>query len=299
MRKITKHLFTLFFATAFALSAFSAENPQAYTIYNSQGEKVSFTEMIDAVSKKNVVFFGEMHNCPICHWLEAETTKQLYARHGEKLLLGAEMFETDNQLILNEYLKGNISKSSFEREIRLWNNYSTDYSKLVEFAKANGVPFYATNIPRRYAQIVALKGLEALDSLSVEAKRYIAPLPISYVADSAKTAMFAKMTDKMMGHGNRNPECMAQAQAIKDATMAWSISQAFVENPENYFLHFNGSFHSDNNDGVIPFLINYNSGITFTTISCCRQKDLSQLDEANFEKADFIICIPHDMVNSY
>ncbi|HHU96409.1 MAG TPA: ChaN family lipoprotein [Petrimonas sp.] len=298
MRKITKHLFTLFFATAFALSAFSAENPQAYIIFNSQGEKVSFAEMIDAVSKKNVVFFGEMHYCPICHWLEAETTKQLYARHGEKLLLGAEMFETDNQLILNEYLKGDISKSSFEREIRLWNNYSTDYSKLVEFAKANSVPFYATNIPRRYAQIVSLKGLEALDTLSVEAKRYIAPLPIPYVSDSTKVAMFEKMTVKMMGHDNRNPEFMSQAQAIKDATMAWSISQAFVENPDSCFLHFNGSFHSDNNNGIIPFLMNYNSHVSIATISCCRQEDISYLKEANYRKTDFIICIPNDMVNS-
>lgn len=126
MRKITKHLITLFFASAFTLSVFSAENPQAYIIFTSQGEKISFAEMIDAISKRNIVFFGEMHNCPICHWLEAETTKQLYAQHGEKMLLGAEMFETDNQLILSEYLKDDISKSSFEQEIRLWNNYSTD-----------------------------------------------------------------------------------------------------------------------------------------------------------------------------
>ena len=299
MRKITKHLITLFFASAFTLSVFSAENPQAYIIFTSQGEKISFAEMIDAISKRNVVFFGEMHNCPICHWLEAETTKQLYAQHGEKMLLGAEMFETDNQLILSEYLKDDISKSSFEQEIRLWNNYSTDYSKLVEFAKENAIPFYATNIPRRYAQIVSLKGLEALDTLSVEAKRYIAPLPIPYVADSAKTAIFEKMTVKIMEHGNRNPEFMSQAQAIKDATMAWSISQAFVKHLDSYFLHFNGSFHSDNNNGIIPFMMKYNNRISVATISCCRQKDLSQLEEVNFEKADFIICIPDDMVNSY
>jgi len=41
-------------------------------------------------------------------------------------LLGAEMFESDNQLILNEFMKGKISKSSFESEMRLWKNYSTD-----------------------------------------------------------------------------------------------------------------------------------------------------------------------------
>jgi len=121
-----RYLITLFIATLFTLSAMATDNPQAYVIFDSQGKKVSFEQMIETVSKKNVVFFGEIHNCPICHWLEAEAMKQLHALHGKKLLLGAEMFESDNQLILNEFMKGKISKSSFESEMRLWKNYSTD-----------------------------------------------------------------------------------------------------------------------------------------------------------------------------
>lgn len=298
MKKISKQLTTLFFALLCTLSTFGGKNPQAYVIFDSQGEKVSFEQMIETVSKKNLVLFGEIHNCPICHWLEAETMKHLHALHGKKQLLGAEMFESDNQLILNEFMKGEISKSSFESEMRLWKNYSTDYAQLVEYAKEHKVPFYATNIPRRYAQIVALKGLDGLDALSDEAKRYIAPLPIPYVVDSATTAMFGTMTAQM-GHSSRNPEFMSQAQSIKDATMAWTISQAFVENPDSYFLHFHGSFHSDHYGGIIPFLMQYNSRLSAATISCCRQKDLSQLEEEHIGKADFIICIPEDMVNSY
>ena len=293
-----RYLITLLFTTLFVLSAMATDNPQAYVIFNSQGEKVSFEQMIETISKKNVVLFGEIHNCPICHWLEAETMKQLHALHGKKLLLGAEMFESDNQLIINEYMKGEISKSSFESEMRLWKNYSTDYAQLIEYAKEHKVPFYATNIPRRYAQIVALKGLDGLDALSDEAKRYIAPLPIPYVVDSATIALFGTMTAQM-GHSSRNPEFMSQAQSIKDATMAWTISQAFVENPDSYFLHFHGSFHSDHYGGIIPFLMKYNSRLSAATISCCRQKDLSQLEEEYIGKADFIICIPEDMVNSY
>ena len=91
------------------------------------------------------------------------------------------MFESDNQLIFDEYMQQNISYDRFEAEARLWDNYRTDYYPVVFFAKEHHIPFIATNIPRRYANIVKNKGFEALDSLSEEAKRYIAPLPLSLI----------------------------------------------------------------------------------------------------------------------
>ena len=61
------------------------------------------------------------------------------------------MFETDNQLIIDEYFSDLIKESSFESEVRLWKNYATDYKPLLNFAKQNGLKFVASNIPRRYA----------------------------------------------------------------------------------------------------------------------------------------------------
>lgn len=294
---IQRTIALLLFATIFIPTVFCRENPKAYIVFDAKGKETTFTEMIKSIAQKQVVFFGEMHNCPLCHWLELEVTKSLYAIHKNNLLMGAEMFEADNQLILDEFMKGEITEKSFESEMRLWSNYSTDYVKLIDFSKENRVPFYATNIPRRYAQIVSQKGLSALDSLASEAKRYIAPLPIPYKADTTKNEMFGKMTS-MMGHSNRNPEFMTQAQAVKDATMAWNIARALT-NKNVRFLHFNGSFHSDNHDGIIPFLNKYKKEVSVATISCCRQSDLLQLDEINLGRTDFIICIPDDMVNSY
>ena len=94
------------------------------------------------------------------------------------ITLGAEMFEADNQLILNEYLSGHISEKSFKKEARLWPNYSTDYAPLVDFAKDSNLIFVATNIPRRYASVVYKRGFQGLDELDAQAKLYIAPLPV-------------------------------------------------------------------------------------------------------------------------
>lgn len=100
-----------------------------------------------------MVFFGELHDNPVAHWLELEITKDIHTDKGKDLILAAEMFETDNQLIIDEYFSDIIKESSFEKEVRLWKNYQTDYKPLISFAKENGLRFVASNIPRRYASI--------------------------------------------------------------------------------------------------------------------------------------------------
>lgn len=277
------------------LKAQTIDKP-AYNIFDKEGNKISFKTFIEGISKSDIVLFGEQHNCPISHWIELETLKALFSIHKDKLSVGAEMFETDNQLILDEYMSKKITYQRFEAEARLWGNYSTDYQPLVYFSKENNIPFFATNIPRRYANSVKEYGIEILDSLSDEAKRYIAPLPISMPSDTSKQSQMFDMM-KMMGthKESKSKGSIVHAQAVKDATMAWFI----VKNIKSKFLHFNGNFHSDNYDGIIPYIRQYNPKLTFTTISTIRQEDISKLDEENKYRADYYICVVEDMTLSY
>jgi len=103
-------------------------------------------------------------------------TPTLFSLKNGMITMGAEMFESYNQVILDEYLLGIKDKKSFEEEARLWKNYKTDIAPLVEFAKENKIHFVATNIPRRYASMVFRGGFEALDTLSTETKALIVPL---------------------------------------------------------------------------------------------------------------------------
>ena len=43
---------------------------------------------------------------------------------------------------------------------------------------------------------------------------------------------------------------LAQAQAVKDATMAWYILKN-APSDSSIFLHFNGSYHSENYEGIV------------------------------------------------
>lgn len=85
--------------------AFSQKKP--YVIYTSKGKKISYEKMIKSLVKKDIILFGEQHNNPISHWLQYEVTEDLNS--SIQLILGAEMFEADNQKELNDYLKGSIT----------------------------------------------------------------------------------------------------------------------------------------------------------------------------------------------
>ena len=95
---------------------------RAYTLFDNTGKEITYGELIRHLSGYDIVFLGEIHNCPITHWLEFEITRSLYHLHKNKLMLGAEMLESDNQLILDEYMQRKISYDRFEAEARLWDN---------------------------------------------------------------------------------------------------------------------------------------------------------------------------------
>ena len=123
----------------FPCLALLAQDKPAYTLFDSRGKKVSYDKMINRLKENDIVLFGEFHNNPIVHWLQLEVTRDLQSLRP--LVLGAEMFEQDNQEALNRYLDGSLSAKGLDSSARLWPNYKTDYAPLVNFARANRIPF--------------------------------------------------------------------------------------------------------------------------------------------------------------
>lgn len=265
------------------------DNPIAYKIYNGKGKEVSYSKMVRALNENDLIFFGELHNNTVSHWLQLELTRDLYSIRGVQLALGAEMFESDNQVIMNEYFLGYISQSNFEKEMRMWPNYSTDYKPLIEFAKENGLRFVAANVPRRYASMVSKEGIEKLADLPAHSKAYIAPLPIKI---DLTVGCYKEMLE--MGGGN---QLFPQAQMVKDATMAHFILNNWSK--EELFLHFNGSFHSDNKEGIIYYIRLKEPNLKIGNITTVEQDNIDKLDKEHQGKADFIICVPSRMTKTY
>ena len=284
MKKIIISLVALFFT----VSVF-AQTKTPFVLYDSKGKKVSYQKMIRVLAQNDIVLFGEYHNNAIAHWLQLSVTKDLFEKR--KLTLGAEMFERDNQQALEYYLQGKINAKGLDSLARLWKNYPTDYAPLVNFAKENNIPFTATNIPRKYASLVSKKGFTGLDSLTAQEKSWMAPLPMAY---DPELPGYKNMIAMMGGHGGEN---LPKAQASKDATMAHFIVTTQV--PGSLFIHYNGSYHSENYEGIGWYLAKTNPLLKIKTITTVSQKNIQNLALENLNKAHYIICVDSDMTNTY
>jgi len=284
----------LFISLAILMLSFKSDKP-AYKLFDGEGKESKYSKLIKDATGADIVFYGELHNDPVSHWLELEITKDLYKAKGEKLIMGAEMFERDDQLVINEYLNDMYELSKFEPEAKLWKNYTTDYKPLLEFAKENNLRFIATNIPRRYASMVNRSGFEILDSISDEARKYIAPLPIIYDPElKGYKDMLDMGRGNGMAHANDN---LPKAQAIKDATMAFSILQHWEEG--STFIHYNGSYHSSNFEGIVWYLLQSRPELKIITIETVLQEDISEIEEENLGIASYVVCVPESMTKTY
>lgn len=285
--KVQLNIGLLSICLLFFVTNISGQKMESHVIFNKGMKKSSFKKMINAASEADVIFFGELHNDPIGHWLEFELVKAMHENGGATV--GFEMFERDNQVSLEKYVAGQLEKKEFEEQTRLWNNYKTDYAPVVEYAKEHKITCVATNVPRKYASAVYQAGFEALNELSEEEKAFLAPLPIPY---DANLPSYVKMLDMMGGHGGEN---LPKAQAIKDATMAYSISQS-LEAGKTY-VHLNGSYHSDDYEGIIWYLNQYIPDLKILTITTKTEGEESAKELKG--KADFIVLVNKNMTKTY
>ncbi|EJL69834.1 ChaN family lipoprotein [Chryseobacterium populi] len=279
-----------------SLGLMNAQNFKAYQFYNQKGKAVKTDKLVKELADYDVVFIGENHNSSINHWLQLKITEALYEKKNGQLILGAEMFERDNQAQLNQYLSGEFDAKTLKDSARLWNNFVTDCKPLVDFAKNKKLNFIATNIPRKYASQTAKEGLESLNKLSEKEKSYIAQLPIKVTLD---TPGYPEMK-AMMGEHAEGTKVMnfISAQATKDATMAESILKNIQTGKT--FIHYNGNYHSKEFGGIYWYIKQKNPNLKMAVISVFESEDPElKIPEKDYIPTDFNLIIPADMTKTY
>ena len=283
-------LFILMSGIIFPDIEMDTEKP-AYLLYNQDGEVISYSLLVEKSMESDLIFFGEIHNSAIAHWLQHELVKDLSADTLRTTHIGMEMFEADQQLLIDEYFGGQIAQSSFENEARLWDNYQTDYKPVVEFARENGLRLVATNIPRRYATSVYRQGPDVLESLSSYSKQWIAPLPVEV---DKELPGYKNIAQAAHGHGGDN---LVYAQAVKDATMAHFI--LLNMGAGDRMIHLNGSYHSNNREGIVWYINDAVSGYEILTINTIVTDDPKDVDPDHLQAADVTLVVPSRMTTTF
>lgn len=263
-----------------------AQDVKQYKIYNSATKKIiTINELVKALNKTDAVFYGEEHDDSVGHVLEATILTKLAESHPEKLALSMEMFETDCQNVLNEYLTGLIREKNFVTDARCWPNYQ-DYRSLIEFAKSNHLPVIAANAPGRYTNMVSRMGLQSLNQLTPTGKSYLPPLPI----DTATGAYLNKFEAIMGGHGAMGGMQIYQAQNLWDATMGWSVASFLKAHPGFMVFQINGGFHSEEKLGAVAQFKKYLPNASVKNIAAFAMEDFAKPDWEKLGKlGDFIV----------
>jgi len=281
-------------AICFMPAFLSAQSDTPFRWYNAKLKQAQYKDILKAATEVDVVLFGELHNNSIAHWLQFALVRDFIQVGKRPLVLGSEIFETDQQAALDSFLDGNITNDAFTKDKRFWPNYANDYHGIVELAKTHKIPFIATNVPRRYARIVSKQGLLALDTLPDSEKSWLCPLP--YAIDTTLQSYQAVMA---MGHGNSfNGYYFAAAQAIKDATMANRILQN-LQLKSSLFFHINGAFHSDYHESIAWYLRQAKPDIKILVITTLEQDNLTAPAGEDKGKADFYLVTDPGVIKSY
>ena len=312
-----------------AHAAYSAVAPQdtiprvgEYRVFTGSGDPASLDAVVTAMAGKEVVFVGESHDDLTGHHVELELLSRAFAAYGAEgstarpVTLSLEMFERDVQYVVNEYLQDQITEDQFRKSGRPWPEYETDYRPMIEFAKEQGLAVVAANAPRRYANRVTRLGREALLDLSPQALASLPPLPYGMPSDLYREQFQMAMVEAMQEMRDRcpMPPAMARAmnpdsapatmpmrshamesdplnaQALWDASMAYSISQHLMHKPDALVLHMVGSFHVEQGTGTPEHLARYRPGTSTMIVVIRPVEDFDSFDpERDGNNEDFVI----------
>jgi uncharacterized iron-regulated protein len=273
----------------------------AHRVYDTRYKRFTdFESLLADATTADVLFLGEQHDDPVTHALETAALAGLTRRRGN-IVLAMEMFERDAQPALDGYLGERVSESDFLAASRPWPRYRSDYRPIVEFAKRYHWPVIASNVPRRFASLVARRGLAGINDSVPSAER-------AYVARTFQCPhddyfeRFASTMGDMSGHGapakaqteqekKATLERVYQAQCVKDETMGESIAIAYAAAPPRALVvHVNGSFHSDYRLGTAERTQRQLPGKRILVVSFVPIADLDAADGAAQKKiGDYVI----------
>lgn len=272
------HAETAVKADAKALPAAVCANPGTW-INPATGQALPPQEFYGDLTGKKAVLLGESHDQAEHHRWQLHNIAALHSR-SKQLIIGFEMFPRRVQPTLDKWVKGELSREAFVKEVgwaRIWGFDSALYMPIFDFARMNAIPMVALNVERDLISRVGKEGFEKIPAAEREGVTEPAPAPKEYerkLAEiySIKEAMrkapeahgkldldkaeeysaHAKVTDEKLTELQAVPEFQhfVQAQLTWDRAMAEAIAKASSDNPGALVVGVMGSGHVEYFHGV-------------------------------------------------
>jgi uncharacterized iron-regulated protein len=205
----------------------------------SRSDRAAVTGMMADLRQARVVFVGEFHDQRDHHMLQLEIIKALYGQ-GKPLSIGVEMFDIEQQPVLDEWVKGKLSLQDFvARYQKGWSINWSEYDAIMLFARNNSIPMIALDAPSDLVKRVTYGGAKTLTTDAM--KR----LPAGVT--TAMSPSYRKFMSQAFG-AHRIPEGMfdnfCAAQGLRNSTMARRIVGHLQSEPERRMVVIAGVGHA-------------------------------------------------------
>ncbi len=130
------------------------------------GIKVTAGQMLTNITAARVVFVGETHDNPAAHRLELQVLEAMNQRYPKQVSLGMEMFNTDQQGVLDRWVAGELDEKNFLKESKWFENWRMDfayYRDILVYAREHRIPVIGLNAPQELVKAVSAQPIEQLD----------------------------------------------------------------------------------------------------------------------------------------
>jgi len=204
------------------------------------GKTVSFNDLIDQLETKDLVFIGETHNNPEHHLIQVQLLQALMARHDLPLTVAMEFFQTSQQEVLDQYMKGAIKEEMFLKGVGWRKGWGFDYHfyrPLIVMTKERGSKILAINAPRDITRKVARSGLSGLEPKERD------KLASDIDLNNESHRDYLREVYKKHPHLNmKNFDFFYQAQCVWEDTMAENIGKFLIKDKRKMVV-FTGNGH--------------------------------------------------------
>jgi uncharacterized iron-regulated protein len=226
------------------------DGPLALAIYSRKDKKaISFGEMADRLIETDLICIGETHDSDICHRVQLQIIKALYARDA-RLGVGMEMFQRPYQKEIDRYFHGESGEEDFLKATEYRQRWGFDWSlyrPIIEFCRRNNLPLAALNAPKELTKRVSKVGYAALTD---DEKRQLGE--VNFQMKDHRDYWYERLP-KMHGLKNPTPEQKEhgyEVMTVWDDYMAASTAQFQLERNIRRMVVLAGSGHIERGFGI-------------------------------------------------
>ena len=258
-----------------------AKKPSQQRLFDIfHGKEAILSEVIAALKQKRIIIVGEHHNNIKHHKAQLNVIRTL-KDSGVKVAVGLEMFRSDSQQALDQWVAGDLDEEEFKKIFYDNWGYSWDNYRLIfDYAREKKIPLIGLNVPRDITRQVSRHGFKSLNAEQRGKLSNIACRVDKEYMDYIKKAFGGH------GHGKLNFTYFCEAQLVWDTVMAINALDYLQKNPNASVVVLTGTGHAQKN--AMPRQIRERSQVAHAVI-LPEVKGVIDPETVDITDADYII----------